>query len=86
MDEALAAVADEDPDTVWAIGGASVYRQLLPHCTRAMVTKFETVLPADVYFPNLDEDDAWVLESSEEGGTTADGVAYRFTVYRNTAL
>lgn len=86
VDEALAAVAGEDPDTVWAIGGASVYRQLLPHCTRAVVTKFETTLPADVYFPNLDEDEAWVLESSEDGGTTADGVDFRFTVYRNTAL
>lgn len=85
VDEALTTVADEDPDTVWAIGGASVYRQLLPYCTRALVTKFETTLPADVYFPNLDEDPSWVLESSEEGGVTADGVAFRFTVYRNTA-
>lgn len=82
LDEALAAVADCDPESVWAIGGASVYRQLLPHCTRAIVTKFETTLPADVYFPNLDEDPSWQVESVEEGSITEQGVPFSFVTYR----
>ncbi len=82
LDEALAAVADCDPDRVWAIGGASVYRQLLPHCTRAIVTRFETTLPADVYFPNLDEDPSWQVERVEEGGVTDQGVPFSFVTYR----
>ena len=86
IDEALAAVAKDDPERVWAIGGASVYRQLLPHCTRALVTRFSTTLPADAFFPNLDEDADWVLEESQDGGVTSDGVAFSFTVYRNTAV
>lgn len=81
LDEALEVVANEDPDTVWAIGGAKVYRQLLPHCERAYVTKFETTLPADVFFPNLDEDPAWKVASVEPGGVTADGVAFSFVTY-----
>jgi dihydrofolate reductase len=86
VDEALAAVASEDPDTVWAIGGASVYRQLLPHCARAVVTKFETTLPADVYFPNLDEDEGWELAGIDGTGVTDAGIAYDFATYRNLRL
>ena len=86
LDEALAAVASEDPDQVWLIGGASVYRQLLPQCRRAIVTRFATTMDADVYFPNLDEDEQWVLERVEDGGVTEAGVSYDFATYRNVAL
>ncbi|MCH4120518.1 MAG: dihydrofolate reductase [Atopobiaceae bacterium] len=80
---ALEAVAGEDPSRVWLIGGESVYRALLPHCKRAYVTKFDVTLPADAFFPNLDEDPAWELERTEGSGTTAEGVGYEFCVYRN---
>ena len=86
LNEALAAVAGEDPDRVWLIGGASVYRQLLPHCQHAVVTRFATTMDADVYFPNLDEDPQWTLEAVEEGGVTDAGVTYDFATYRNLAL
>lgn len=83
LEEALTAVSGEDPSRVWAIGGASVYRQLLPYCTEAYVTKFETTLPADVFFPDLDADPNWVLESVEDAGVSAEGVPFAFTTYRN---
>ena len=54
VDEALAAVADEDE--AWVIGGAEVYRQFLPLCSEAVVTKNHCVREADAYFPNLDEE------------------------------
>lgn len=85
LDEALATVAGEDPDRVWAIGGGSVYRQLLPYCSYAYVTRFATLLPADTFFPNLDEDESWELDHIEGEDVTADGVAYDFAVYRNLA-
>ncbi|MCH4084313.1 MAG: dihydrofolate reductase [Coriobacteriaceae bacterium] len=78
---ALAAVAGEDPSRVWLIGGESVYRALLPHCARAYVTKFDVTLPADAFFPNLDEDPAWRVESVEEGGVTKRGKAFSFVTY-----
>lgn len=81
VDEALAAVAGDDPERVWVIGGESVYRQLLPHCARVYVTRNECVLPADAYFPNLDEDPSWRVESRAPGGVTADGVAFSFVTY-----
>ncbi|MBR3704419.1 MAG: dihydrofolate reductase, partial [Oscillospiraceae bacterium] len=33
----------------WVIGGAEVYRQLLPYCTLALVTKTEIDTAADAY-------------------------------------
>ena len=50
IDEALAMVAD-DPE-VWLIGGGMIYRELLPLCTRAEITKNHCVRPADTFFPN----------------------------------
>lgn len=81
IEEALELVSSDDPDTVWLIGGEILYRELLPHCTRAYVTQHETQVAADAYFPNLDEDDAWKLASTEGTGVTEDGVPYAFCVY-----
>ena len=54
------------------IGGGSVYRQLLPYCDRAYVTRLFTTVPCDTWFPNLEEMAEWrmssVLNSGEENG------------------
>lgn len=51
-----AGLKDED---VFVIGGASVYKQMLPYCNKAYITKFEQSFEKDVYFPNLDEMAEW---------------------------
>lgn len=43
------------------VGGASIYRALLPYCSDCFVTRIDKSLPADSFFPNLDEDKAWEL-------------------------
>ena len=62
------------------IGGGSIYRQMLPFCDRAIITKVHVTPESDTYFPNLDEDDAWelseILRSGEE-----DGIRYEMCVY-----
>ncbi|MBQ9149105.1 MAG: dihydrofolate reductase [Oscillospiraceae bacterium] len=62
------------------IGGGSVYRQMLPFCDRAYITKVHVTPESDTYFPNLDEDDRWslsaVLQSGEENG-----IAYEVCLY-----
>lgn len=64
----------------FVIGGGSVYRQMLPLCDRAYVTKVHTIIPCDTFFPDLDEDPQWelkeVLQSGEE-----DGIAYEMCLY-----
>lgn len=84
-DAALALAAGDDPDRVWLIGGASVYAALLDRCERAYVTKNDCEVTADAWFPDLDEDDAWSVESTEPGGVTADGVSFEYVTYRRVA-
>lgn len=83
VEEALAAVSAENPDSVWLIGGMSVYEQLIAHCARAYVTKHDVEVPADAFFPNLDELDGWVVEKTEDGGVTPTGVPFAFVTYRH---
>mgnify|MGYP003287657232 FL=1 len=75
--ELLALAGDE----AFVIGGQEVYEQLLPYCTRAYVTKVFADVPADAFFPNLDEDPLWRAVSSgemqEENGLTFQYVEYQ---------
>lgn len=85
VEEALAAVADED--TAWVIGGGAVYAQFLPYCVEAEVTHNHVTHPADTFFPNLDEMDDWVLAEQTalaaiEPGQGDEGVTYSFSTYR----
>jgi len=77
-EEAAAVVEAGRP--VFVIGGGSNYRQMLPMCRRAYITKVHATPGSDTFFPDLDEDPAWgqpeVLESGEE-----DGIAYEILLY-----
>lgn len=63
------------------IGGGSVYRQMLPLCEKAYVTKVHLDMDCDTFFPNLDEDPQWGtperLHSGEE-----DGIRYEMLLYK----
>ena len=43
------------------IGGGSIYRQMMPFCDTAYITKVHVTPESDTYFPNLDADDDWYL-------------------------
>ena len=78
VEEALALAGENPP--AYVIGGASVYRELLPHCDRVFVTKLFCTPRSDVFFPNLDADPAWRL--AEEGEMKEhEGVRYVFLRY-----
>lgn len=84
LDDALATTAG-DP-SVWLIGGESVYWALLPRCERCHVTRNDVSVPdADAFFPDLDADPSWVVESADGGGTTPAGIPFEFVTYRRTA-
>ena len=67
-----AAALAQNAERAFVIGGGSVYRQMLPYCDCAYVTKVHTTLPCDTDFPDLDKDPQWklteVLQSGEENG------------------
>ena len=62
------------------IGGGSIYRQMLPYCDRAIITKVHVTPESDTFFPNLDEHPEWelseILQSGEENG-----ISYEMCVY-----
>lgn len=84
--EALDLVSADEGDSVWLIGGESLYRELLDQCERCYVTRNQTQVPADAFFPDLDANPIWELESVEEGSTTPEGIAFDFATYRNREL
>ena len=84
MDMLLRMAADFDGDDVFVIGGGSIYRQLLPYCERAHITKMRFDGEADTYIPNLDEMDEWSVESQTEVSEW-EGIKYSFAVYRNAS-
>lgn len=75
--EELKNYADED---IYIIGGDSVYKQLLPYCSVAHITKIDHVYEADAYFPNLDEDEDWEITAESDELTYFD-IPYQFLKY-----
>ena len=69
----------EDED-IYVIGGDSVYKQLLPYCTVAHVTKVDHEYEADTYFPNLDKDPNWQITAESDEQTYFD-LPYQFLKY-----
>ena len=74
------AVAAAPADAV-VIGGASVYRALLPWCDTAHVTKIDAAFEADAYFPDLDAHPDWRAEEPS-APVEQDGLTYRYVTYR----
>ena len=63
------------------IGGGSIYRQMLPYCDRAIITKVHVTPESDTYFPNLDEAPDWELSEVLQSGTENE-IAYEMCVYQ----
>lgn len=77
MKEELQKYPSED---VYIIGGESVYRQMLPYCDKAYITKIDHAYHADTYFPDLDQDPEWEMTKISDEQTYFD-LEYVFTIY-----
>jgi dihydrofolate reductase len=67
IEEAMEEVTKYKAEDIYVIGGASIYKQFLPFCDTAFVTKIEYAYQADTFFPDLDEDKDWnITEESEK--------------------
>lgn len=80
VDELLLELEKYDEDEIYVIGGESIYRQMLPYCKTAHITKIHHEYEADTYFPNLDEDDEWVVTGISDEQTYFD-LEYEFVRY-----
>lgn len=82
LEELLAELRKYPGEDIYVIGGDSIYRQLLPYCEIAHVTKINHAYQADTYFPNLDELPNWEIAGDSEEQTYFD-LEYRFLLYHN---
>ena len=76
--EEAAALAGED---AVLMGGAQLYRALLPRCERVLVTQVDAAAEgADTFFPNLDAAPDWTAETVGEW-KEENGLRFRYVDY-----
>jgi len=78
--ELLEELKKYEEEEIYVIGGESIYRQLLPYCDLAHVTKIDHAYEADTYFPNLDEMEDWEVTGVSDEQTYFD-LEYEFVRY-----
>ena len=83
VEEAMEEAKKHEGET-FVIGGGSVYREMLPYCDKAYVTKIDHAYDADTYFPNLDKDEEWQMTKISDEQTCFD-LEYYFTIYERVA-
>lgn len=83
VEELLEELKKYPTEDVYIIGGESIYRQMLPYCDVAHVTKIDHAYEADTYFPNLDEDEAWEITADSDEQTYFD-IPYQFLKYERS--
>ncbi len=71
-----------ETDNVYVIGGESLYRDLLPYCDTAYVTKVDaTADDADAFMVDLDTHPDWEIESIGDD-IEEKGLKFRFVTYK----
>lgn len=78
----LALLLRDAAKDVYVIGGESLYRDLLPFCDTAYVTKVDAAADAaDAFMVNLDNSSDWSI--SEESETMEEnGINFKFVTYK----
>lgn len=77
IDELLEELKKYDSDSVYIVGGDSVYKQMLPYCDVCHVTRVYHTYESDAYFPDLSKDENWKMTIETEEMTCFD-IEYTF--------
>lgn len=83
IDEAIAEAKKYEPERgeAFVIGGATIYRIMLPYCDTCLVTINNCKREPDTFFTNLAESGEW--EMTEEGELQRfEDIEYRFTTWK----
>ena len=80
IEELLEELKKYDEENIYIIGGESIYRQMLPYCDVAHVTKIDHAYEADAYFPDLDSDPEWEITADSDEQVYFD-ITYQFLKY-----
>ena len=80
VEEAVEELKKYSEEEIYVIGGESIYRQMLPYCKVAHVTKINHAYEADTFFPNFDEMEDWKVTGISDEQTYFD-LDYEFVRY-----
>ena len=65
----------------FVIGGATIYKLLMPKCNKMYITEIDELFEGDVYFPQIDEKE-WKITSVEKGLTNEENpYIYNYVTY-----
>jgi len=65
----------------FVIGGATIYKLLMPYCNKLYITHIDEEFDGDVYFPEIDKN-IWEIEEEETGlKDEANPFDYRYVNY-----
>ena len=76
-----AVVLAKTAERAMVIGGGSIYKQMLPYCDTAYITKVHVTPESDTFFPNLDKDSQWKLQEILQSGEE-NGIGYEMCLYK----
>lgn len=80
VDELCKILKEYTDKNIFVIGGEEIYRQLLPMCTKAYITRVDATSEADSFFPDLDNDPDWHITHTSED-LSDNGITFRFVTY-----
>ena len=85
VEQLLYILKDFSSDDIMVIGGGLIFRQMLPYCSKAYITKMKFDGQADAFMPNLDEKNTWYIEK-ESNCHDYNGLKYSFIEYSNNCV
>ncbi len=85
LEELLSKLKEYQTEDIYIIGGESIYRQLLPYCDVAHITKIDHAYQADAFFPNLDEMPEWRITADSDEQVYFD-ITYHFLKYERITV
>ncbi len=72
-------VLEKCDENTFVIGGGSIYKQFLPYCNIAYITKIHKDFDADTFFPVIDDTD-WKLNEKSEI-MNYNGIDFHFEIW-----
>ena len=83
--EEFLSYAENSEKEIYVCGGGMIYKELLPYCEKALITKIDYIFEGDTFFPDIDKLPEWKLTEESEPVET-NGYTIRFTTYENTSV
>ncbi|AGK97221.1 dihydrofolate reductase [Clostridium pasteurianum] len=80
IEELLASLKEDEE--YFVIGGADIYKQLLPYAEKMYITAVDDEFDGDVFFPDINHKDWRIVENTEQLQNSKNSLSYRFITFK----